>query len=107
MFGKADLMKIKNDIEDSKGKKIMITAKKGRKKVIVRTGIVEGTYPSVFTVKLDKVNDFFPAERCVSYSYADVLTRNIEMAFCGENGEKTSNVSSLVEQIDQKVENVG
>ncbi len=103
MFGKADLLKIKNDIEDNKGKKIMITAKKGRKKVVVRTGIVESTYPSVFTVRLDKVNDFFPSERCVSYSYTDILTKNIEMALCGENGEKMANISSLGGQ----VENVG
>ena len=100
MFGKSDLLKIKSDIDNNKGKKIMITAKKGRKKIVVRTGIVESTYPSVFTVKLDKVNDFFPAERCVSYSYTDILTRNIEMSLCGENGEKMENISSLGGQIE-------
>ncbi len=100
MFGKADLLKIRNDIEGNKGQKVIITAKKGRKKVVVRTGIVESTYPSVFTVRLDKTNDFFPEERCASYSYTDVLTRNIEMSVCGENGEKISNISSLFEQVE-------
>ncbi len=82
MFVQNDLVKIKSNISDNVGSKVRLTAKKGRKQTVTREGVIEGTYPSVFIVKLDTPDDFMASERRVSYSYADVLTRTVELIIC-------------------------
>ncbi|MBO5363934.1 MAG: Veg family protein [Clostridia bacterium] len=82
-----DLVKIKSDLADNIGSKVRLTAKKGRKQTVTREGVIEGTYPSVFTVKLDVDEDFMASERRVSYSYADVLTKTVELIICDPEDE--------------------
>ncbi|MCT7680870.1 MAG: Veg family protein, partial [Lactobacillus crispatus] len=53
-------------------------AQAGRKKVTKRKGILKSTFPAVFVVDLDQDQNSF--ER-VSYSYTDLLTKNIELKF--------------------------
>lgn len=69
------LIDIKRALDANIGKRITIRANGGRRKTTERSGLLEETYPSVFTVKLDEQNAF---ER-VSYSYADVLTETVEL----------------------------
>ena len=82
-----DLVKIKSDLADNIGSKVRLTAKKGRKQVVTREGVIEGTYPSIFIVKLDTPDDFLASERRVSYSYADVLTKSVELIICDPTEE--------------------
>lgn len=77
-----DLVKIKSDLAESVGHKVKLTAKKGRKQVVTREGVIESTYPSIFTIKLDTPEDLLAAERRVSYSYTDVLTKAVELIIC-------------------------
>ena len=79
MFNKNDVSLIKMDLESNVGNKVTLTAKKGRKKCIVRQGIIESTYSSVFVVKLDVTDDQFPSDRRVSYNYIDILTNAVEI----------------------------
>ena len=74
MYIQKDLIDIKENLKDNIGSKVKLRARKGRKQVVVREGVIENTYPSIFTVKLDINNDVPTSERTVSYSYADVLT---------------------------------
>ncbi|SDO59434.1 Veg family protein [Alkalicoccus daliensis] len=75
------LAEIKQALEANVGKKVTIQANGGRKKMIERSGLLEGIYPSVFTVKLDK--DEYSIER-LSYSYTDVLTETVKLSVPGE-----------------------
>lgn len=68
---------IKQDLEEYIGQRITLKANRGRKKSIERTGVLEKTYPSHFLVKLDE--DYF--NRKMSFSYADVLTKTVELTF--------------------------
>ncbi|MCK9479888.1 MAG: Veg family protein [Firmicutes bacterium] len=78
-----DLLKIKNTLEKSVGKKVRLTSKKGRKKSIIRQGVIENTFPCIFTVKLDGSKGCEAGiSRRVSYSYTDILTKAIEIAHC-------------------------
>lgn len=78
-----DLSKIKTALEKSIGKKVQLTSKKGRKKSVIRQGVIENTFPCVFTVKLDGLKDAeHSISRRVSYSYTDILTKVIEIARC-------------------------
>ena len=82
MYIQKDLVKIKSDLADNVGHKVRLKAKYGRKQIVVRDGVIENTYPSIFTVKLDVQNDVPTSERRVSYSYADVLTKAVELIIC-------------------------
>lgn len=77
-----DLVKIKSSLADNVGHKVKLKAKKGRKQIVEREGVIESTYPSIFVVKLDQHNDIPTSERLVSYSYTDVLTKTVELFIC-------------------------
>ncbi|WP_369800190.1 Veg family protein [Anaerosalibacter sp. Marseille-P3206] len=73
------LTKIKKDVEDSVGKKVILKANKGRKKIAVKEGILESAYPSIFVVKISNQYD---SVRRVSYTYSDILTETVEVTVC-------------------------
>ncbi|MBU9721987.1 MULTISPECIES: Veg family protein [Bacillaceae] len=70
------LIEIKRSLDENVGKRITIQANGGRRKMIRRSGLLEGTYPSVFTIKLDQ--DEYAVER-ISYSYTDILTETVKL----------------------------
>lgn len=75
------LVNIKNGLDEHIGDKLMVVAQAGRKKVTKRKGTLKETFPAVFVVDLDQDENAF--ER-VSYSYADLLTKSIEIEFDDE-----------------------
>lgn len=79
MYIQNDLVKIKTSLADNVGSKVRLKSKHGRKQVVIREGIIENTYPSIFTVKLDTLDNIPSTDRRVSYSYADVLTKAVEL----------------------------
>lgn len=82
LLEKNNLSKIREDVEDCVGKKVIIKTNKGRKKTTVREGVLESAYPSIFVVKIS--NDFDSIRR-VSYTYSDVLTETVEVTICDKN----------------------
>lgn len=84
MDNRKELDKIKSDIKDNIGSKIRFASKKGRKRRTVRNGVIESTYANVFVIKVDSLNEEENTERRVSYTYADILTRNVELALCNK-----------------------
>jgi uncharacterized protein Veg len=82
MVEKNALGQIRKEMEACIGKRIQLKTNKGRKKTQVREGILESTYPSIFTVRFE--NDFKNVRK-VSYSYTDVLTNTVEIKVCGSN----------------------
>lgn len=84
MASRSVLVDIKRDLEAYVGEKIRLRANKGRKKVIEREGVLEGTYPNIFIVRLEEAD----SERRVSYSYADLLTETVELVICSAGGRE-------------------
>jgi uncharacterized protein Veg len=82
MAEKSDLMQIKKSIETCIGERVQLKSNKGRKKFCIREGIIENTYPSIFTVKFE--NEYEMTRR-VSYSYTDILTNVVELVICKNN----------------------
>ncbi|AGC67143.1 hypothetical protein Cst_c01130 [Thermoclostridium stercorarium subsp. stercorarium DSM 8532] len=80
MVEKNALCKIRKEMEACIGKRVQLKTNKGRKKVQIREGILESTYPSIFTVRFENE---FKNVRKVSYSYTDVLTNTVEIKVCG------------------------
>ncbi len=73
------LERIREDLQDLVGKEIYLKANRGRKKVFEINGVLEQTYPKVFVVSFQERQ----VERRVSYSYADLLTKTVEI-FVGD-----------------------
>ena len=69
------LKEIKSDVNSFVGRKVKVKANRGRRKAMKKEGILEKTHPNVFIVKI-KDND---QVRRLSYSYADLLTDNVEI----------------------------
>jgi len=80
------IMEIKKGLEERIGERLKIKANGGRRKTIVRSGVLSETYPSVFVVELDQ--DEHSYER-VSYSYADVLTETVELKFLDDQSKSS------------------
>lgn len=78
------IMEIKKGLEGQIGRRLKLTANGGRRRTVIRSGVLSETYPSVFVVELDKDENAF--ER-VSYSYADVLTEAVEINFIDDRGQ--------------------
>ncbi len=74
MINKTDLERIRALIEENIGENIKIMVKKGRKKVVVRYGVIKAVYPFTFNVTLESISEFAESKRNVSLNYSDVLT---------------------------------
>lgn len=81
---RSDLERMKESLDNIVGQEIQLTLRRGRKRAIVRKGIIEKTYPNIFIIKLHAVRDSQVHERRISYSYADVLTKAIEISVMQE-----------------------
>ena len=68
-----DINNLKTDIKEKIGQKIIVKGTLGRSKFYEKEAIIEKTYPNLFIVKYEE------DERNVTYSYTDVLTRNVEV----------------------------
>lgn len=78
------IREIKRNLESQIGRRLELTANGGRRRTIIRSGVLAETYPAVFVVELDQDENAF--ER-VSYSYADVLTEAVELNFFDEKSQ--------------------
>ena len=82
MADKNTLNEIRKSIEGYVGYKVTLKANKGRKRVMVREGVIENAYPSIFIVKIEGEME---SSRRVSYSYSDVLTETVQLTVSDDN----------------------
>ena len=75
----------KNRISVFMGRRVKLKAIGDRNRVTMLTGVVDGIYPSLFTVTQAKADG--PKKRC--FSYTDIITRRL---FIKEEAEKESSV---------------
>ncbi len=87
LLQKNTLLMIKKDLENCIGKKVILRADKGRRRIVTREGVVEAVYPNLFIVR---INNEFEEERRVSHTYTDVLTGTVEVTVKSESEEKIS-----------------
>jgi uncharacterized protein Veg len=69
------LEEIKNKICELKGENIHMAINRGRKKIDRFNAIIENIYPSVFTVKVNTLNQ----QGIQTFSYFDVLCGDVEI----------------------------
>lgn len=69
------LNEVKDKIRALKGSNVTLTINRGRKKIDRFQATVENIYPSVFTVKVDQINQLDTQ----TFSYFDVLCGDVEI----------------------------
>ena len=77
------LNSIRRGLEDHLGKRVTVRAQKGRRRISVDEGVLESTYPSVFTIRVNASG----GPRRLSYTYSDVFTRIVRIRVNGESEE--------------------
>ncbi len=75
-----NMCRVRNTVVRNIGKRVKIKANKGRNKVDIAEGVIAATYPCVFLVELDQ--DLNESKKTISFSYTDVLTREVELVLC-------------------------
>ena len=69
----ADIDKVRASVSGQLGNKVMIQLDRGRNRVDVQKGVIQGAYPSVFTILVDDENEKKPSQ-FFSFIFAVVLT---------------------------------
>ncbi len=69
------LQEIKNKIRELKGINIFMAINRGRKKIDRFNAVIDNIYPSVFTVKVNSINQ----QNIQTFSYFDVMCGDVEI----------------------------
>lgn len=80
MMKQNDVNCVRNAVKNQTGKRVKIRINRGRHKVDISEGIISETYPSIFLVKIQESKD--TPVKVVSYSYTDILTKDVELILC-------------------------
>lgn len=75
------LSKVRSSITQQCGNRVKIQLDRGRNKIDIQEGVIQQAYPSVFTVLVDDELDQNPPQ-LLSFSYKDVITKDIRMKLC-------------------------
>ena len=76
-MSQAEVKKVKFSIDSNIGNKVKIRSNRGRHKIDITEGVICETYPSVFLVEVE--NKLDSSVQKVSFSYTDVLTKDVQM----------------------------
>ena len=74
-----DIDRVRASVLQQLGSKVLIQLDRGRHRIDVQEGIIKDAYPRVFTIL---VNDEKNPPQLLSFSYTDVLTKDIRMKLC-------------------------
>lgn len=75
-----DFDQVRASVREQCGKRVVIQLDKGRNKIDIQQGVLVDAYPSVFTIKIDEVED--KPSQLLSFSYTDIITKEIRMKLC-------------------------
>ena len=76
-MSQADIKKVKSSVDKNVGNRVKIRANRGRHKIDEAEGVISETYPSIFLIEVfNKADD---TTQKISFSYTDVLTKDVQM----------------------------
>lgn len=67
------------------GKRVILKADKGRKRIVTRRGRLVDVYPSLFVVDIE--HEVSEGNRTISYTYSDVLTSTVQLTIIDDDGQ--------------------
>ena len=72
--------KIRKSVRAHTGRRVRVRTMDGEKKVEIASGVIAETYPSIFVISTDLQESI--CNKKVSFSYCDILTKDIELSLC-------------------------
>ena len=76
-----DISRVRASVHQQCGRRGLIQLDRGRNKVDIQEGVIQKAYPSVFTILIDDEQEQNPPQ-LLSFSYSDIITRDIRMKLC-------------------------
>ncbi len=76
------LMNVKKAVESNIGERVKLKANRGRKRSLIKEGVIHEVYPCIFTVRVN-IDD--RSVQTLSFTYFDILTSNVEVVICKNN----------------------
>lgn len=77
----ADFNRIRASVRQQCGNRVLIQLDRGRNKVDIQEGVIQKAYPSVFTILVQDQHEANPPQ-LLSFSYNDIITKDIRMTLC-------------------------
>lgn len=71
---------VRRAVHKNVGSRVVVRANKGRKQFDVNQGVIKEVYSHIFMILLDDERE--EKGRMVSYSYSDLLTKDVELKLC-------------------------
>ena len=78
---RVDISKIRDSVKQQCGNKVEIQLDRGRNRFDVQKGTLKNAYPSVFTILVEDEREENPPQ-LLSFSYTDIITKEIRMKLC-------------------------
>ncbi len=79
--------RVRNVLEENLGKRVIVKADKGRKRIVTRRGVLDSVYPSLFVVDM---RGNFDTRRKISFTYSDLLTSTVEVTILDDEVDGAS-----------------
>lgn len=76
-----DISRVRASVSQQCGSRVKIQLDRGRNKVDIQEGVIQEAYPSVFTVLVEDEKETNPPQ-LLSFSYKDIITKDIRMKLC-------------------------
>ncbi len=76
----ATISQVRRVVNNHIGSRVKVLENQGRHRVDVTEGVITETYPSIFLIQVE--NEVEEGFKTVSFSYSDVLTKDIKMVLC-------------------------
>ena len=77
----AQISKVRASVHRQRGNRVKIQLDRGRNKVDIQEGVIQGANPSVVTEQRDAEPEEYPPQ-LLSFSYTDIITKDIRMKLC-------------------------
>ncbi|MDO5725613.1 MAG: Veg family protein [Tissierellia bacterium] len=75
---------IRKELESHIGKRVVLKADKGRKRIVTKQGIIESVFPSLFVIELTGKEH---TGQKITYTYSDVLTETVKLTIYDDGVE--------------------
>lgn len=80
-MGKVDVRAVRNAVYRAIGSRVLVKSNRGRHRFDVNEGVIKEVYPHIFMIE---INDSEEAAKMVSYTYTDILTKDVQLQLCTE-----------------------
>jgi uncharacterized protein Veg len=76
-----NLNNVHSSIAENVGKHVQVRSNRGRNRVDVTEGVIAQAYPCVFLIEIDRKESETRMLKTITFSYADILTKDVEVVF--------------------------